>query len=250
MQTVKSPWFVPVMTFPEIRRRIELFPCAILPVAGMEPAGMHGTVGAGSIINMAIADVLSVKTGALLFPSLNYGYSTPYSSFAGCFGIKQAALESVLADIIASSVRQGVSCLYIIDGSFDNMEAVERAVKYSARNSVSQSENILAWQRNKTVSEFIKTQAGITWMGRCEYGILSMSAAIGLLKESDSGNCARDTDWKKYNTWMRRGRDPEKFKKLFPEGIVSHQKHDAVFGKSLLDFITGHFSEIISTGGK
>jgi creatinine amidohydrolase/Fe(II)-dependent formamide hydrolase-like protein len=246
MFAAQTPWFVPAMSFLRIQRRIVDWPGLILPVAGMEPAGEDCPVGAGAAICFAIADRLSAVTETLLSPPCLFSYTTPYRVFAGCAGIRQSSLSSSVSDISADFSREGVKNFFIFDGTFDSGAALNEAAGKSSAIRKDTCFHVFSWQTDRKIREYIKTETGVSCSGRCEYGILSMAAATGLpVLNSQNAGAAAVSSRKNYETWFRRGRDPEKFASLFPSGRVSFKDFNPDFGKKLIDMITAYYTEKI-----
>ena len=93
-------------------------------------------------------------------------------------------------------------------------------------------------QRDERVRAFIARHVQGKEFGRTEYGMLSLAASIdpALVRQTGKKDAA-DTD--RYETWRRRGADPEQYRKLFPDCSSSNAAHrfDPDFGKELFNFI-------------
>jgi creatinine amidohydrolase len=63
------------MTRDEVAKAITSFPVAILPLGATEQHGHHLPLGTDIFLAEGISRKLSEKTGALLLPTLSFGYS-------------------------------------------------------------------------------------------------------------------------------------------------------------------------------
>ncbi len=246
MFDIHTPHFIARLTFTEIRRRLAVAPSIIVPVASMEPFGEVGAVGASAVCCVAIADRLSEKTGILLSAPLLYGHSTPYRAFAGCAGAKHTALESLVVSIAKDFSAQGCRTLYLVDGSYEGSDALGEASRAVHSRRLACETHVLSWQHDDTIRAHVAKRCGAAEPARCEYGILSMAATLDPLyvraaaKPGTTAKAGESTG----RAWRKRGRDPEKYRKLFPDGLTSQAAcaYDAAFGTELLDRITAHFA--------
>jgi len=127
--TVQSHLNLSHLTFQEVEKEIAGNPALILPLGGCEPYGEYGTLGTVSAVVEALATALSSKLHLLLAPTQAFGCSTPYSAFGGSAGLKARTLTNILCETIRQWYGQGFRAVIIIDGQFDNSEAVDQALR-------------------------------------------------------------------------------------------------------------------------
>lgn len=117
------------MTRDEVRDAIEQFPVAILPIGATEQHGHHLPLGVDIILAEHLARMVAAETGALLLPSLPFGYSWVWRDIPGTVSIQQHHVEAVLKDIAHSVARYGMKLLVVINGH----DANNASLKYSSR---------------------------------------------------------------------------------------------------------------------
>ena len=82
---------------------------AALPVGSFEKHGPYLTLVADTLIATAIATGISGHHKILQLPAVTFGCSQEHSEFPGTVSLSPATLAAVVADIIISLVRQGIS---------------------------------------------------------------------------------------------------------------------------------------------
>jgi creatinine amidohydrolase/Fe(II)-dependent formamide hydrolase-like protein len=240
-KTVRSPYDLSRLTFGEVEKEIARLPALIVPLGGCEPYGEGGTLGAASACAETLAAALSAKLHMLLAPTLAYGCSTPYGAFGGNAGVKQRTLINILGETVRQWYGQGFRTVIIVDGVFDNGDAVDAALRRLNDSNARLKAISFSLQRDERIRAFIGHHLQEKEFGRTEYGILSLAAFIDpdLARPSDKKNrSAAPMDAERFRTWRKRGADPGQFRKLFPNAASTGAcKYDADFGKELFDFI-------------
>jgi creatinine amidohydrolase/Fe(II)-dependent formamide hydrolase-like protein len=163
--------------------------------------------------------------------------------------VRGRTLTNVLLESMESWRAQGFQRFFLVDGLSANTAAVdEAALRFSAqgRGSV----RVLRWQADPEVRALVAKRLNATEPGRCEYGLLCLSAHVdpGLLHapagivERASGSASD------YASWRKRGRDPRRFRKLFPRAQVLAESvgPDAAFGATLFAVIVERFASIVA----
>jgi creatinine amidohydrolase/Fe(II)-dependent formamide hydrolase-like protein len=248
---IQSPLYIPFMTFREIRASIDVAAPVVLPVSVMEPVGPLCTVGAASAVCMAVADRLSCGTAAALAPPYLYGCAVPYRSFEGCAGVKRSTLEHAVAGILDSLLLQGFRHAFVVDGTSACDDVLRAAARRTAACRKDRQVHVLSWTADARVRKYIEERCGGPPGPRCELAVMSMAASIdpGLVRTAQSPvRAPRTAGAEKYAEWRKRGSDPERFKKLFPDGVVSDASmpcSPAAFGGELLAFISELFTRDI-----
>ena len=74
------------MTWQEVEERIRKFPVAIVPVGSTEQHGYHLPMGTDIYLAETLADMAAKKTGALVYPSINFSYSWSWRDRVGKIG--------------------------------------------------------------------------------------------------------------------------------------------------------------------
>jgi creatinine amidohydrolase/Fe(II)-dependent formamide hydrolase-like protein len=229
------------LTFREIEQEISRCPALILTLGGCEPYGAAGTLGTASACAGALAGALAEKLKILCAPALDFGCSTAYSAFGGTATVKPRTMTNILCETIRRWQMQGFRTVIIIDGLFDNSEAVNTALLRLKNSDPEMNIVSFSLQRDERVRAFIGRHGRGKEPGRTEFGILSLAAFIDktLVRPVLKKQAASAAGMERYVTWRKRGADPQQFRKLFPDCSVSDtaRVYDPVFGKKLFNFI-------------
>jgi creatinine amidohydrolase len=102
---------------------------AILVFGAIEPHGKHLPLDTDSIIPWEIAKRLEKKTGALLFPPLNYGYVYTLRKFPGAISLTSRTLHTVAEEIFSELFREGFTRILVLSGHGGNTAPVKSALK-------------------------------------------------------------------------------------------------------------------------
>lgn len=101
----------------------------IIPTGATEQHGPHMPLGVDAMLSRAIAAAVAVKLGALVAPTLSYGYkSQPRSGGGnhrvGTTSLSGATLTGQVEDIARSFVGQGFTKVVILNGHFENYQFI------------------------------------------------------------------------------------------------------------------------------
>ncbi len=103
---------------------------AILVFGAIEPHGKHLPLDTDSIIPMEIARRLEKKTGAILFPPVNYGYVyTMRGKYPGAISLSSGTLFQLTSEIVSELCREGFTRILVIIGHGGNTGPVKCALK-------------------------------------------------------------------------------------------------------------------------
>lgn len=165
------------LTWTQAERQIEKVPVALVPVGATEQHGPHLPIGTDVFLAEKLAAMASEKTGALVYPSVNFGYSWVWRDRVGTVSLEQPVLQKVLENIVRSVERYGIRLLVFINGH----EANSATLKYAVRNIQDKTAvKVLGmfypgWQ--KVYEDYMETP---TWNGMfhaCEFETSLMLAA-------------------------------------------------------------------------
>ncbi len=120
------------MTRDEVKTAIEEYPVAILPIGATEQHGHHLPLGVDIYLAEGISKRICEKTGALLLPTLPFGYSWVWRDIPGTVSLQQHHVEAVIKDVAHSVSRYGVKTLIIVNGH----DANNASMKYATRELV------------------------------------------------------------------------------------------------------------------
>lgn len=117
------------LTRPEAAARLAQMPVAILPVGSTEQHGPHLPLGTDIFLAEELAKRVSDATGAVVLPSLNFGYSWGWRDIPGTVTFSEKLMEEILIETARSVERYGVKVLVFLNGH----EANTSAMKYATR---------------------------------------------------------------------------------------------------------------------
>ena len=72
------------MTWREVQERLREFPVVIVPIGSTEQHGYHLPIGTDVYLAEALAEKTAEKTGALVYPSIHFGYSWSWRDRINC----------------------------------------------------------------------------------------------------------------------------------------------------------------------
>jgi creatinine amidohydrolase len=118
------------LSWPEVEQRVKSNPVVILPIGSFEAhgPGLPLDVDAHTVGEIAVA--AGALTGALVAPTVSYGYSSTWTHYPGTVTLRPETLSHVLSDILESLIRTGFRKLFLLNGHRHNysvMETVARA---------------------------------------------------------------------------------------------------------------------------
>lgn len=122
-------YIVQNMTWEQVKEQLNVCQTAIVPIGSTEQHGYHLPLGTDCFLAEHLSNMISDRTGALVFPTLNFGYSWVWRDRIGTVSLSQQHLQSVLMDIVTSVGRYGVTKLVFINGH----EANNATMKYAIR---------------------------------------------------------------------------------------------------------------------
>lgn len=126
-----SPVRIDHLTWPEYQDLITERP-VILPVGATEQHGVHLPLGTDALCATAIAERASAETGALVAPTVSYGYrSIPRSGggeeFPGTTGLSLDTVVATVRELLTQFVGDGARGLCVLSGHFENRVPVHEA---------------------------------------------------------------------------------------------------------------------------
>ncbi|MCL2183600.1 MAG: creatininase family protein [Chitinispirillia bacterium] len=199
------------LTHEEVRRRIGEVPAVIFPLGGCEPFGAVGEVGAESACALEIARELSRVSGILIAPLLPFSCSGPFISFAGAAAVKPHTFVNMLCDILHSYVFQGINRIFLVNAAPFNWGPADEVMR---RMTLKYPGLKMAFFDINTVLNGDKASD----LDRDDGLILSLLSYIRL--KPFEGIDAKPLDKEEYKVWKRRGRDPQKFQAICPDGLM------------------------------
>jgi creatinine amidohydrolase/Fe(II)-dependent formamide hydrolase-like protein len=200
-----------LLTHGQVRRFIDGRPAIIIPLGGCEPFGAVGAMGVESVCAAGVAGELSGRCRVLAAPVVPFGCSTPFISFPGAAGIKPRTFINMLCEVIRAYIFQGFSQIILISAApFNNEPAGEVLKRMDAKYP---NIKIGYYDINKILDKD-------KWVDRDDALLLSLYAYLRPDQPIHPQITIRQDMKDQYRTWKKRGRDPEKLKKLFRDGLL------------------------------
>jgi creatinine amidohydrolase len=108
------------------QKRIAKGAVIILPTGATEQHGPHLPMGTDAMLAAAIADAVAQEVGALVAPTLPFGYkSQPKmgggNHFCGTTSLDADTLAHVLRDVLREFARHGARRVVLLNGHYENM---------------------------------------------------------------------------------------------------------------------------------
>jgi creatinine amidohydrolase/Fe(II)-dependent formamide hydrolase-like protein len=214
------------LTYEQARECVSAAPAVILPLGGCEPFGGVGAMGAETLCADGISQELSVRCRILSAPAIPFGCSTPFISFTGAFGVKPRTFVNMLCEIIRAYVFQGAARVFLISAApFNKEPAIEAVKRIEGKHH---NVKVISFDINALVS----VGNAVSDIDRNDAALLSMAAYLSWNGTDSSGGVCRNFQHTsgiaerkragidKYRTWKKRGADPQKLRKLFPDGLL------------------------------
>ena len=135
-----GPWRLKEMTPPDAEARLAQHPCLIVPVGSTEQHGPHLPVGGDTIIVERMADDLSIRTGMVRAPAVEYGVNlTRLHPGTLTAGLQGKTLHRVMNELIESwEIGAGVSQFLVLsaEGYEPHQEALSTIIVQQAEVKV------------------------------------------------------------------------------------------------------------------
>src|SRR5215210_1679648 len=113
------------MTWQEARDAFARNPLVIVPVGSTEAHGPHLPLDVDTHQAAHVAERLAERTGAIVAPTLPYGYATTWMRFPGSFTLSAETFQLVVTEIVQSLVAHGVRRVLILNGHRPNGTAID-----------------------------------------------------------------------------------------------------------------------------
>ena len=121
--------FIEPMIWDEVARRIGDGAVAILPIgAAAKQHGFHLPLSTDRIQAEWLAGQLSLRIGALIWPTLTYGHYPAFTEYAGSANLSAATFEAMVHEIAAGILGHGCRAVFVLDTGISTQAPVERAL--------------------------------------------------------------------------------------------------------------------------
>lgn len=156
------------LTRDEIKRSLEKYPVVILPLGATEQHGHHLPLGTDIFLAERISSLVSSKTGALVAPTLPFGYSWVWRDIPGTISLEQHLVEEVIKNVAHSVSRYGTKLLVLINGHDSN----NASMKYATRELEDDLDLKVIYLFYPELKEILHQMESSTWNGMihaCEF---------------------------------------------------------------------------------
>lgn len=228
-----APRYIGRCTEADASAHIKKNPVLLLPVCSLKPYGNAAACDCGMVIAEHIAAHLSRHHDILMAPSFNYGYAIAFSAFSGCAGIKKDHLETALLDMITCWRTQGIGLFIVITNEPYTHEAMEGVRTRCAGHAHPTILHTLCWHTDPEISTFLHTSLSDIPGQRNALPFYDQ-ADIAMISHIDPSRYFLSPHHKKtgethkrpanapdYTRWKKRGMDPHKYRKNWPNGMLT-----------------------------
>ena len=121
------------MNMNEIRDLDRMLP-VIFPIGLIESHGPHLPVDVDCQTSAHFARKVCESTGAVLMPTIQYGFIGEMREYPGTVGLRSMTLAYVVRDLIDCLARQGFKKIIFLSGHLVNVRGVELGIEMSQEN--------------------------------------------------------------------------------------------------------------------
>src|ERR1700722_8181684 len=111
------------MSWTDVRDEIakDPVPIVLVPIGVVEQHGPHLPLNEDSMVAEWVAERISERTGALVAPVLNYGYSPTFRGYPGTINLQSETLRAVTYDILSELARHGLRRIVLVNNNGGNV---------------------------------------------------------------------------------------------------------------------------------
>lgn len=111
----------------------------IVPSGALEQHGPHLPLGTDAILSGSIASAVAEQFGALVAPTLTFGYKSQQKSgggdhLPGTTSLSATTLIALTRDLVGSILRQGVTEIVLLNGHFENYQFLYEGIDLALRD--------------------------------------------------------------------------------------------------------------------
>jgi len=115
------------LTWTDAREWAKRDPAVILPLGSFEQHGPHLSLWTDICLADEIARAVGERTGTLVAPPLNFGYSELWKTYPGTISLSAQTFRTVLYEICASLIRGGFKKIFMLNGHNPNLIVMQTA---------------------------------------------------------------------------------------------------------------------------
>jgi len=116
------------LTWTDVRELLKNNPVVIVPTGSTEQHGPHLPLMVDIASAYEVAKAVGKKTGALVTPPLNFGYSEMWDTFPGTISFKNDTFKAAISDIAHSLIRGGFRKILFLNGHNPNLPVLQEVL--------------------------------------------------------------------------------------------------------------------------
>lgn len=124
---VKDPWFLPDMTWEDVKAALEQTDLALIPVGAIEQHGPHLPLGTDYFGAFDLARAAAPQVKGVVAPVLFAGVSGHHLGFPGTLSLSQETFVAVLLETAECLAHHGFRRIVLVNGHGGNESAMSHA---------------------------------------------------------------------------------------------------------------------------
>ncbi len=195
----------------------------VIPFAALEPVGENLPLGVIQMVTEQISGAVSERSDCLVASPITTPYATPMKGFCGVLSLRRNVFMNVIADTVLSACSWGVKRILFLDGTNYSKSSIDLAMKKFKRKLPTDFQyGIINWQSESTLKKVVPqrgTEISNRWRNDAAIELIAseISGIDPVAERSVNTNISDEL----FDQWLRRGKDPEKLVKYFPNGELS-----------------------------
>ncbi len=101
----------------------------LIPVGTLEQNGSVCSLGTDTLAAVEVAKRVAEASGAVVAPSINYGYSPQFRHFPGSVSLNPDTLRSMVFDVCQNMIENGFTRLLVVNCHISNEPIIEHALR-------------------------------------------------------------------------------------------------------------------------
>jgi hypothetical protein len=230
LRSAGDAYRVELLTPARVGEFLRARPAVILPLGGCEPFGGAAALGVEALCAGGVSRELSERCRILSAPVIPFGCSTPFISFPGAFGVKPRTFVNMLCEFAGAYIFQGATRVLAVSAApFNRAPALEafkrveakhggvRAMLFDINRIAGGADAVARVVPGNPDTRVDREDAALLAMAAYLSGGAPDASAVGVRgRVNERGNAGVD----EYIRWRKRGADPQKLRKLFPNGLL------------------------------
>ena len=128
--TEKSVNHVGLLTWDQVRRRLDDGAAAILPIgAGAKEHGLHLPMDTDRRQAKWLAQEIAARINALIWPTVAYGYYPAFVEYAGSCSLSAQTFKALLGELIEGLLGFGPRAVLVLDTGISTLAPVAETIE-------------------------------------------------------------------------------------------------------------------------